>query len=73
MELLGYCYGIQGYTLEATSTFLKLIADFSDRELEYWEMSKLDEWRNALKAININQFDKFVESRIKGVEEKLLF
>lgn len=72
LELLGYCYGIQGYTLEATSAFLKLIADFSSRELEEWEMFKLDEWENALKTIETNKFDEFIEHKIQEAEKKLL-
>lgn len=71
LELLGYCYGIQGYTLKATSAFLKLIADFSNRDLEEWEMFKLNEWENALKTIEINQFDKFIKHKVQEMEKNL--
>lgn len=71
-ELLGYCYGIVGRKEEANSMFLKLIELLSNDNIYDWEKLKLDEWKYALKMIESNQFNDFIECKIYETKRQFL-
>lgn len=52
--------------------FLKLIELLSNDNIYDWEKLKLDEWKYALKMIESNQFNDFIECKIYETKRQFL-